>query len=831
MKQILLGLFFCCTISIHAQVTIEGTVIDYSSKRAMPFVNVVAYKKHKITADITDVEGRFNIKLSQTPDSVVFSFIGYAKKIYTKSVPKWIYLQPTETKLNVVDVKAGINPALRIIKNAINNKKENDVKYTHSYTHDSYTLFRADLDKKKNLPPIDSLTDSTTIQVLSYFNKRAAFRMETYSKVQYKPVNKKKETIIATRTSGFKSPMFAAIASQIQAFSAYDNPLNLFRSNYLNPISNRAYSDYFYVLQDTLYDDKDSVFIIDFHPKPGKDFKGLNGTLFIHSANWAIQNVIYNLKSLFGIVGSKDNPVTIAMSYEKQNDTTWFPIESKTIVPVSFITFVPSNSDSLASDSTKTNSDSTKLSSLGDFIVSNITTFKNVIIDPGKDALKFSGAPIEVKQGSNERSAEDWLKLRGDSLTTREKETYHYVDSVSQKFNLERRVNSLQALAKGNIRLKWFDLSILDVIQFNNFEGFRFGLGGSTNENLIPWLSIEAYGAYGLKDKRFKYGGGLNFHIVRSRNFNFHVYYHDDVKSTGYYESKEPKGMFNQSMLYRNIYANKMDYEQNLAFEIEGFVYKNIFLRLFNHNKRIWAGYNYQFKDPNNISDGQFFKVVETGVYLNWNIARKYIQLPFRRLNTGRAKFPEINATLVKGWNNIWFGQYNYLRAQLKINQQFTFLKLGHIDLQAEWNKIWGDVPVPLLLYTPGTFDHFGVTAPNNLETVRPSEFLNSQTVIGHFRFEFNPFKSKKGKYAPILSLRFSAAWGKLTYPLRHQKIAFNTMSKGFYEAGFVLDNLLPIRIMGLGIGFFHRFGPYNYAKEWDNMAIKLSIRFNLFNR
>jgi hypothetical protein len=824
MNRILLILCFVFySIFGYAQLTIEGTVFDLASKQTMPFVNVISYKNKVVTGDVTDVEGKFKLELKDKPDSIVFSFIGYAKKTYINTYPKWVYLEVSETTLNAVDVKAGINPALRIIKNTLDRIKENDVKYTHSYTHDSYTLFRADIDQKE-LPVLDSLTDTLSQEIVKFFSKREAFRMETYSEVRYKPVNNKKEVVTATKTAGLENPMFAAIATQIQAFSAYDNPLVLFGTSYLNPISKGGYSGYYFILQDTLFEGRDSVFIIDFHPRKGKDFKGLKGKIFIHSENWAIENVMYELPSLFGIAGSTKNPITIAMSYEKMNDTTWFPKEAKTIIPISFVS---------VSDSVSASSDSSGSRRLKGFVVSNTSTFKNVKLDPEKAELKTGGAPVQVEDNANKRSEEDWIVMRGDSLSAREQETYHYVDSVSQSLKLEKKLDGLQQLLKGNIRIKWFDLSLLDIINFNNFEGFRFGLGGTTNERLIPWLSIGAYGAYGLKDKRFKYGGDLNFHIIRAQHFNFHAYYHDDVKSTGYNDPVDPGGMFNQSEVLRNVYVNKMDYQQNLAFELESYVYKNIFLRVFNHNKRIWTGYDYNFDDPNQISDGNYFKVVETGVSLNWKIANKYIQLPYDRLYTEQPRFPEINATIVKGWNNSWFGQYNYVRAQFRIDQRFRFLKLGSIFLQGEWNKVWGDVPVPLLLYTPGTFDRFGITTPNNLETVRPSEFLNSQTVVGHFRLEFNPFKSKKGKgkYAPILALRFSAAWGNLEHPERQQIVSFSTMQKGYYEAGFVFDNLLNIRIIGLGIGFFQRFGPYNYPKEWDNMAIKLSIRIKMFTQ
>ena len=341
-------------------------------------------------------------------------------------------------------------------------------------------------------------------------------------------------------------------------------------------------------------------------------------------------------------------------------------------------------------------------------------------------------------------------------------------------------------------------------------------------------MSIGAYGAYGFKDKRWKYGGDLTFHANKAQSFDIHLLYHDDVQPTGYFTIPNQDGLLSSTNLYRNIYTNRMNYEQNLGIEVGSYVYKNIYLSAFNYNKRIWSTYNYSFNDPNKISDGRFFEVVETGLRLNWKIAFNYIQLPNQRISLDIPKYPVISAAIVKGWNNIWFGKYNYVRTQLQVDQRFKILRFGSIYLQANYSKVWGNVPLPLLLYTPGTYDkNLGVTAPNNLETVRPAEFLNDQLAVGHFRLEFNPFKSKKGKYAPILALRFSAAWGSLSNASYHQNLTFSTMQKGYYETGFVLDNLLKVRGLGLGIGYFYRLGNYRFTNEWYNMAIKLSIRFN----
>lgn len=816
MKKLLI--LFALTLSQmnFGQDTWKATVLDAETKRPLPFVNVLIYHGKQLSGTTTNVEGNFSVNLSPKPDSVVFSFVGYQRFKVTGFSDSRIFLKPTELQSREIEVRPGLNPALRIIRNAVNNRKENDVQKNLAYTHDTYNIFNADVDSLVH-PTSDKLKDSSEIETANFFLRQQAFLMETFSNVQYKPVNNRKETIIATRTSGLKNPLLSTVMAQLQPFSAYENPINLFSTEYLNPISSSGMGGYYYELRDTIYDGADTVYLIDFAPKPGHNFKGVKGRVFIHSEKWAITNAIFEIESLLGMDISDDNATisaggetkrrpwtTIIIAYDRLPNGYWFPKEVRTIIPLG------------------------KLFGNSTFAIWNTSFFRNVRFDLERKEIKTGGAPIEVINEATSRDEAFWAELKGETLSERDKETYRFNDSISESVNLDRRLNTLMSLAQGYIRIKWFDLDILRVIDYNNFEGFRLGLGGRTNDRLAKWMSIGAYGAYGFGDKRFKYGGDLTFHVKRSHNFNIRVAYSDDVVSTGDYNPVNPTKQLDQGEIYRKLYIKRMDYTQNLAFEVEGYVFKSFFARVFQHNKRVWAGYDYNFMDPNQISDGRFFELVETGVAVQWKLRDDYIQLGDQRVYLKESYFPIISLTAVKGWDNYWFGKYNFWRTQLRVDQTFNMPRLGIVALRGEYNQVFGDVPLPLLVYTPGIFDRWGITAPNSFETVRPAEFLNDQLVSGHFRMQFHPFRSKNSKFAPQLTLRFSAAWGQLQNQARHELVNFQTMDKGYYETGFVMDNLLKINFLRLGIGYFYRLGPYMFTNEWNNMAIKLSMQIKL---
>jgi hypothetical protein len=575
------ALFFCFLVwsgGIFSQDAWKGTVLDSESKRPMPFVNVLVYHGKQLSGTTTNVEGNFSVSLSPRPDSVAFSFVGYQRLSRTTFSDTRIFLTPTELQSKEIEIRPGLNPALRIIRNAVANRKENDVQKNLAYTHDTYNVFNADVDSLVQ-PDSDKLKDSSEVQTANFFLRQQAFLMETYSKVQYKPVNNRKETIIATRTSGLKNPLLSTVMAQLQPFSAYENPINLFSTEYLNPISASGMGGYYYELRDTLYDKADTIFLIEFAPKPGHNFKGVKGRVFIHSEKWAITNAIFEIESLLGMDISEDKatlsaggetknrPTTnIIIAYDRLANGFWFPKEVRTIIPLG------------------------KLFSNSTFAIWNTSFFRNIQFDLDKKEIKTGGAPIEVIDEATERDEAFWAELKGETLNERDKETYRFNDSVSESVNLDRRLNTLTSLAQGYIRIKWFDLDILRIIDYNNFESFRLGLGGRTNERMAKWMSLGAYGAYGFGDKRFKYGGDVTFHLKRSHQFNLRIAYSDDVVSTGDYHTVNPTKQLDQGELYRKLYIKRMDYTQNLAFELEGYVFKSFLLAPFSTTNAFGRG-------------------------------------------------------------------------------------------------------------------------------------------------------------------------------------------------------------------------------------------------
>ena len=73
---------------------------------------------------------------------------------------------------------------------------------------------------------------------------------------------------------------------------------------------------------------------------------------------------------------------------------------------------------------------------------------------------------------------------------------------------------------------------------------------------------------------------------------------------------------------------------------------------------------------------------------------------------------------------------------------------------------------------------------------------------------------------------------GTISKPEVHQGMIFKSMSKGYFESGLIINNIIArkffgIARLGLGAGAFYRYGPYAFANPLDNLAIKVTWTYN----
>ena len=149
-RAVLLMMITMLSMSIHAQqeTVISGRVTEKGTNTGVPFANI--YFKGTFVGTVTDFDGNYQIKTSTPKDSIFVSLIGYKSR--SKPVKKGktqvidFQLSPEALNLTIVEVRPGINPAIRIIKNAQENRDKYNRDKLNSVQFISYTKQEADVD-------------------------------------------------------------------------------------------------------------------------------------------------------------------------------------------------------------------------------------------------------------------------------------------------------------------------------------------------------------------------------------------------------------------------------------------------------------------------------------------------------------------------------------------------------------------------------------------------------------------------------------------------------------------------------------------------------------
>ena len=100
-KKLLLFLFIL-PISIFAQSTLKGVVLDGSSNQPLPSVNVTV--EGTTTGTATDFDGNFTLSNVKSGDKIVFSYLGFPNQTITFSGQKEITVKLQEDAQQLDDV-------------------------------------------------------------------------------------------------------------------------------------------------------------------------------------------------------------------------------------------------------------------------------------------------------------------------------------------------------------------------------------------------------------------------------------------------------------------------------------------------------------------------------------------------------------------------------------------------------------------------------------------------------------------------------------------------------------------------------------------------------
>jgi len=211
-------LLFTSYLFSQTTYTISGKVFDASTKEPLPFVPLII--NGTTIGTQSDFEGNFSIKTNQLGDSLIAIYVGYKRlaRPLQKNQTVQIINMPLELEgisLEEVVVKAGENPAHRIIRNAIANKSSNNPDNKLSaYQYEVYNKIEFDLNKipkemreSKLLKPVAFVFNNVDSVFSDEKPSLPFFMVENLSEFYYKKnPQRKKEIVKASKITGMENP-------------------------------------------------------------------------------------------------------------------------------------------------------------------------------------------------------------------------------------------------------------------------------------------------------------------------------------------------------------------------------------------------------------------------------------------------------------------------------------------------------------------------------------------------------------------------------------------------------------------------------------------------
>lgn len=795
------GFILALSFLAIGQSSLRGKTLDAQSGRPVPFVTLSVLNSR--TGTTSDIMGMFELSV-RANDTLMVSSIGYKpQRVPVGDITRLLTVKLEEmiSELPEVSISPGENPAHRIIRKTIANRSQNNPENLRAYSYRAYHKFYATLDGPYESLPGKRAPEKNVDSVYFFLN-------ESVTEKKYVAPASVKEVVLGNKMTGIEDPFFVVLATDFQPFTFYADHITLLGRNYRNPVSPGSISRYDFTLADTVFQKTDTVFIIRFEPLPGKTFDALQGQLHINSNGYALENVLAEPVDKFAKI-----QISIQQHYTFIYGH-WFPKQLNTVFTLPDY--------KLGTRSLQ---------------YRHVTFVNQAEINADIPKQTFSFVNTEFATDANRKDSLFWNRERIVPLSNREKNTYHLYDTLNPRY--KKILNSLMkgssALATGKLPLGKFYLPVPHLLRFNEYEGVRAGLGIQTGERISTLFIGEVYAAYGFKDKGFKYGGSWQVNLKRTNEFFLKLSYQQDVSEPGNADFIASPFMASGGQSLRTWMTARMDSLRQSKIQVHFRPARFTQVALFVQHKKYNPAYRYEFLDPASEKPVHSFNVAEAGVQFRFAWREAYAQINSGKLVTSFA-FPQINFSLSRGFTGLE-GQYNFVKADLKIDQQFLTRGFGKTLLQLNAGGIRNPVPYPLLANGRGsqTGDSFlnKFVVPNQFQTMGLYEFVSDRYAYLFIRHNVGRLTGTQSKFfRPELELVHAMGIGSLNRPELHS-ITLRTLEKGYLESGLLVPNIIRFNYVdiahyGIGAGVFYRYGPYQFQKQSDNVLFKIMLMFSI---
>jgi len=781
-----LGVLF---ISIAATAQ-KVQVVDLDTGEPIPFAKITCESK-KILADI---DGYFTIDCINA--KTIIQVTGYRDTSIVLTNQVTVPLQPSGKSLEEVVVSIVDEEANRIMAKAADNRKANHPNGKSSYIYNGYSKFYLTLNPDALAKIPAETKDSNLLDMKKFFDGQHLFLMESTTKKYFEPPFREKEEITAYKVSGFKDPTFSTFASELQTFHFYENQFSIFGETFISPIAYGNTRRYVFQLMETIVSESgDSTFLIRFRPGKDKNFEGMRGEIFINSRNYAIEKVI-------AAPAEKKETVYATITQEYQYvEGRWFPAKLSTEAVFASLKVSDSIPDA--------------------YVIAKGTTYiEDLKYDVDMKGEKFNAATVITNLDAGDKDSTHWEKERVNELSEKDVRTYEVIDSIGKVYKFDKKMSFISALASGKIPIGYVQLDLARLFNYHEYEGYRFGLGLENSPKLMKRVTIGGYGAYGNRDKAWKYGAYMSALLSPKQFLKMDLSYQDDIAERGGSIFYPQRDVIQLNSVYQDFYISKMDKQRIASVGLNGYFRPTLGWRLGTSYQRVTFTQDYWFK----LNDDTLTKLDQHEISgeLVWGIGDKVTFLAGRRIVTPSNK-PHFRFAAVLGLKGLEMSTLYYQRFAFEVTQRVQVRAAGLLQLKLLGSQTLGNVPLFMLNAASGTGGNWNLSVPNSFETMSASSFYNDKFAAVFVRYTTKSLKTNLKWTAPRLGVHYAMGTGSFSNPENHNMIVPD-MRKGYYETGAFLENVLILNTSGFGIGAFVPFGALVSPDLSKTLTLKLAF-------
>ena len=716
------------------------------------------------------------------------------------------------------------NPAYAIMQEVWKRKRNNGLDKFDTYSFREYEKIQFDMANidsafmnRKVFKKLDFIFDYADSAANGNLALPLFLNESVYTNIgQNNPSKRKKRLLVAQKTSGFEDNQIVTLTAKnlYKEIDIYDNTINYFDIGFQSPVSRDGFSTYYYELMDTLTLNGQEVYHIRYEPRRS-DVLAFEGQLYISTDHYAVTQA--TLRSTNKMSVNFVNGIFTELEYDNPNDSTFLPKKYRTVLDLSAFS-KSKNAKSLTATRSV-----------------DYTDYK---FNPALSAVDFETKEAELSEDFIRKDDQYWEAARVDSLNQQEKGIYEMLEKLEETPRFRRITKTYETFASGYYNVgNAVDIGDLYSIYGNNeVEGHRIRLGGRTYFSQNDDWRVQGYGAYGFKDRKFKYGAEAKYMFNKVNRFTIGAGTRRDVMQLGVQLTTDD-GIMSRSFASSSVFGRGENASLSSVNQTNVFAaidpLKNFTVRLDGTLQSIKSaneeGFNLYYHD----NDDMLRKTVNDSHVTLSLIARPGAK--FSQTGVDRYEHSTLAPTIVvkytRGLENVFNADYGYNKLQFMFFKPMLIGSWGKSFISLEAGKNFNAVPLALQNVIPGNQSYSLVA--NTFSQLNYYEFVADTYTTGHLEHHFN---GKILSFIPLikkLKLREVAfirgAYGTLSEASKNINVEGYKYSAPdrniYYEYGFGIENIGWGNLRFLRVDFNWR-GNYLNNPNIEKFGIKAGIQF-----